>query len=180
MCVCMFVCMLVLFNNLRNYCSISIRFILIDYKKNNESELGEKIEKNERGGIFRKKNPTFCFANVRDIIKNNFLRCEPWVYWRKKKNHCTGLLLETVYFFHISSLCIGNFPTFFKGSSEEIDFFSFCYVLTGYKSMCVNLPGPKTLFLDRYYFHPITCPDNRQAPFDDGVTRCGKTHTLLI
>ena len=41
-------------------------------------------------------------------------------------NH-VELKLETVYFFHISFLRIGNFPTFLKGSSEEIDFLQFSF-----------------------------------------------------
>ena len=36
-------------------------------------------------------------------------------------------VLEIVYFFHISFLQIGNFPSFLKGSSEEIDFLQFSF-----------------------------------------------------
>ena len=72
------------------------------------------------------------------------------------------------------------------------------------------LPGPKTLFLDRYYFHPRVCVclsvcgwvcspiisksswpilmklgrmmhnHKRQVPFEDGMNRFGRTHTSPI
>ena len=98
-----------------------------------------------------------------------------------------------------------------KGVEREVIFCKDKLIISRlFFRLFILLPGPKTLFLDRYYFHPRVCVclsvcvsvciqfiskislpilmklgrmmynDNISVPFADRINRLSKTHTSAI